>query len=48
MEKIAKVEAANLPRFFTAHAYRNLNDDNLDHVHMALVKGAVEGRRTFL
>ncbi|MEA4951322.1 MAG: bifunctional 3,4-dihydroxy-2-butanone-4-phosphate synthase/GTP cyclohydrolase II [Aminivibrio sp.] len=48
VEKIAKVELPTSHGFFTAHAYRNLNDDNLDHVHMALVKGAVEGKENVL
>lgn len=45
VEKIARVELPTSHGFFIAHAYRDINDDNLDHVHMALVKGDVEGGR---
>ena len=48
VEKIAKVELPTSHGFFTVHAYRNINDDNLDHVHMALVKGNVHSKKNLL
>ena len=48
VEKIATVDLPTSRGFFTAHAYRDINDENLDHVHMALVKGEIRGKKNIL
>lgn len=48
VEKIATVDLPTSRGFFKAHAYRDINDENLDHVHMALVKGEIRGKKNIL
>ena len=48
VEKIASVNLPTAHGNFMAYAYRSLIDDNADHVHMALVKGDVRGKRSVL
>lgn len=48
IEKIATVELPTLHGAFVAHAYRNVLDENSERVHIALVKGDVNGRKAVL
>lgn len=48
VEKVAQVDLPTAHGHFVAHAYRNLMDDDRDHLHIALVKGAVAGRKNVL
>lgn len=48
VEKVATVDLPTSRGFFIAHAYRDINDENLEHVHMALVKGDIRGRENIL
>jgi len=48
IEKIATVELPTLHGAFVAHAYRNVLDENSERVHIALVKGEVNGRKGIL
>ncbi|MGI6784397.1 MAG: bifunctional 3,4-dihydroxy-2-butanone-4-phosphate synthase/GTP cyclohydrolase II [Aminivibrio sp.] len=48
VEKIAEVELPTTRGFFRAFAYRDINDENLEHVHIALVKGDLRGRENIL
>jgi len=44
IEKIATVELPTVHGSFVAHAYKNVLDENAERVHIALVKGEVNGR----
>ncbi len=48
VEKIAVVELPTSRGFFMAHAYRDVNDENQDHVHIALVKGDIRDKKNIL
>ncbi len=48
VEKIATVHLPTSHGNFMAYAYRSLIDDNAEHVHMALVKGDVRGKKSVL
>ena len=48
VEKIATVHLPTCHGNFMACAYRSLIDDNVDHIHMALVKGDVRGKKSVL